>query len=352
MGLIQKLNEIKTIKDDIKDAIVEKGGVLEDTTPFSNYAGVIQNLQTEDETDYTDNTDYLCYSKKNYDLVKFLCENVLNNVSTTTREIYYYTFQRCYVDVSDIFNVIKSNYFKRPSYDKSSVYPFGDEYYYYALERTFYYYNYKGELNLKFNENLPICFYETFERSIITKLSSNLESIWVGYGGSTFDYCSNLTEVPKLNIEKCICLQSMFYNCKNLKKVELIGRPFPENYVSGSIYFGTTGTAPSFSSMFSGCSSLESIKGLDITNANSNISTNNMFYGCSKLTELDFTGTENVQTNFDVSPTGLDRTGLMHMLSTLPTLDHTQTITIGSTKMSLLTDEDIAEFTAKGYTLA
>ena len=42
----------------------------------------------------------------------------------------------------------------------------------------------------------------------------------------------------------------------------------------------------------------------------------------------------------------------LNMLDTLPTLTKSITIKIGTTKMNLLTDEDIANFTLKGYTLS
>lgn len=349
MGLIQKLNEIKTIKNDIKDAIVEKGGVLEDTTPFENYAGIIQNLQTEDETDYTDiNTEYLCYNMNNPNLVKFLCDNMYKNEQNK----YYYTFANCKVDVSDIFKV-KPYYKVKPMIsDGSYYYPFGTGgYFYNSIEKTFYYYKYEN-LNLVFDEYLPTYFYNTFDHSSIVKLSTNLENIWVGHGGSVFTYCSKLTEVPKINLEKCDTLSSMFSSCSKLKKVEFTGRPFVANYEKGKhISFGESASQPSMSSMFYGCSSLESVKGLDLTYVNSNIPITNMFYGCTKLKELDFTGTEDFR-RIDISGTGLDRDGLMNMLATLPQLDHTATIKIGDTKLAMLSDEDIAEFTLKGYSLA
>lgn len=351
MGLIQKLNEIKTIKDDIKGAIVEKGGVLEDATPFSDYAGEIRGIQTGEDIDYTDtNADYLCYKIKNNNLIKLLCDNIINN-DNNDKLSYYNTFAYTSINAADLFT-IKHYYYTTTS----SAHPFkknGENgYFLNSIEGAFKNNLFYGAMNLNFNEYLPIGLFSTFELSRLTKLTTNLHNLWVANGSNSFYSCSNLTEIPVLYIENCITCNSMFYNCRKLKRVKFLGRPFPRNYVSGTLYFGITGTTPSMASMFYNCSVLESIQGLDITNVNSKISVNNMFYGCSKLTELDFTGTENVQTNFDISRTGLKRDGLMNMLATLPTIGHHQTITIGSTKMNLLSDEDIAEFTAKGYTLA
>lgn len=348
MGLIQKLEEIKDIKENIKDAILEKGGVLEDATPFEDYAGVIQNLQTEDETDYTDtNAEYLCYGLSNPNLIKFLCDNIDKNEQNN----YYYTFSNCKVDVSDMFKVKK--YHKNLAYaDSSVIYPYGTNYFFNNMERTFYQYNFSGELDLKFYEYLPTYFEQTFYYcSNLKKLSTNFERIWVGYGYGTFSYCTNLIEVPKIDVEKCTTFYNMFYNCRNLKRVEFTGRPFIKNESNKKLGFGSVSTTPNMNYMFYGCSSLESIKGLDLTYVDSGISISNMFTGCTKLKELDFTGTENL-IRLDISSTGLDRDGMMNMLSTLPQLGHEATIKVGDAKLAMLSDEDIAEFTLKGYSLA
>ena len=74
-------------------------------------------------------------------------------------------------------------------------------------------------------------------------------------------------------------------------------------------------------------------------------------YDNNGLTELDFTGTTNVKCNFNLKYTRMGRDNLMTMLNTLPTLDHSQTITLGETKINELSEADIAEFSSKGYSL-
>ena len=80
----------------------------------------------------------------------------------------------------------------------------------------------------------------------------------------------------------------------------------------------------------------------------------NTFTNCINLVDLKFTGTTIVKTNMSLSSTGLDAEGLMNMLKTLPDISSytSRTITIGATKMALLSDEQIAEFSLKGYSLA
>lgn len=355
MGLIQKLEQIKSIKNDIKSSIAEKGGIIEDSTPFGDYAEIISNLNTGDNTDYSHNVlNYLCYGFDNYNLVKLLCDNIV--YVNDEKNNYNYTFRSCAVN-PDFFN-FKPQYWRYtynttpPPPDHTHPFGYGNEYFNH-LEHTFDYFN-NEILNVNFEEYLPTMFDSSFYYASNLKniVSNNDNKLWVAYASSTFYNCSNLEQIPKLSVEKCITFNYMFYNCNSLKKVEFEGRPLVSDYKKGEyINFLGVGTQPNLSNMFYNCNSLESITGLDLTYANSDMNTSNMFQSCRSLHTLDFTGTEDFNINLDLKTTGLDRTGLMNMLATLPAIDHTQTITIGD-KMSLLTDLDIAEFTTKGYTLA
>ena len=54
----------------------------------------------------------------------------------------------------------------------------------------------------------------------------------------------------------------------------------------------------------------------------------------------------------DISQTGLLHDALIEFFNDLPSISTSQTITIGSNKMALLSEEEIAIATAKGWTLA
>jgi hypothetical protein len=91
-----------------------------------------------------------------------------------------------------------------------------------------------------------------------------------------------------------------------------------------------------------------SIKGLNVSACTE---MTDIFYNCTNLTELELKGSLNV--SLDLSTTGLLRDGLVNMINGMDaTTISNITITIGSTKLALLSDDDIALFTTKNYTLA
>lgn len=348
MKIIEKINKIKEIKENIKTSIENKGI---DTTnkKFEEYPTLIDSIETggSDDKDYSiNNADYLCYKLDNQNMIDFLCKNLKNSVNS-----YLYTFSECIGSIPLFF---KFNYInKKDNYSSSFINPFGLEYKYYNLEKTFYNYRNTKQISLNIDNSYPCYCYNTFyySKSTSLKIENGKNEIWIGEGSSCFSY-SSFTELPTLNVEKCMTCNSMFQNAK-VRKIVFKGRMGVENYDNVKpLHFGTSSTKPNLYNMFYNCSNLTSIKNLDLTNIYKTTNNNNMFYGCKNLKELNFEGTENLQINLDVSSTGLEREGLLNMLDTLPTLTKSITIKIGTNKMNLLTEEDISNFTIKGYTLA
>lgn len=315
MGLIQKLNEIKTIKDDIKDAIVEKGGVLEDTTPFSSYAGEIRGIQTGEEFEI-DNVKSLFSNGYRDSCIDVLLKHInFSKISDMN-----YMFGNC----KDLKSLDLSNF------DTSNVT---------IMKEMFYY-----------CENLTSLDLSSFDTSKVTNM----------YG--MFENCKKLVDInlSSFNTSNVTNMSYMFDDCSfksidlsnfNTSNVTNMSFMFENNYKLESIDLSNfdTSKVTDMRGMFHWCFDLKTIIGLNISNVTDMMY---MFSNSTSITTIDFTGTTDVKCNFDVSPTGLTRDGLMNMLSTLPTLDHTQTITIGTSKMNKLSDEDISEFTTKGYTLA
>lgn len=157
-----------------------------------------------------------------------------------------------------------------------------------------------------------------------------------------FTACSNLKKInmSTWNTEKLIgsSIVNFFSACSSLEEVDL------------SIF--DLKKITSYRGWFNYCSSLKEIK-LDITNVTTSSGLQNTFRNCTSLEKLDFSGTENVQVSIDISTTGLTTQGLMDMLDTLPQLEEGcyTTIIIGEEKLSLLTEEQVAIFYEKGYTL-
>jgi surface protein len=119
--------------------------------------------------------------------------------------------------------------------------------------------------------------------------------------------CTNLTTIPQLNTSKVTTITSMFYECTNLTTI-------PQ---------------------------------LDISNVTG---MGNTFYKCSKLKSILMYG---MKVNFDISAsTQFEREDLVTILNNLGTVTSTQTLTMGSTNLAKLTDEDKLIATNKNWTLA
>lgn len=140
--------------------------------------------------------------------------------------------------------------------------------------------------------------------------------------------------------EAGVCTSS-FAGCNSLKEVTL----------NGAEHVADT------SSMFYGCGPLTSVTIGGYWEYLSKA--DNMFYGCSSLT--DFSGLQDVHLNIDLSPcTSLTQTSLLNTINGLydfmgngETPSSSQgTLTLGSTNLAKLTDEQKAIATAKGWTLA
>ena len=117
--------------------------------------------------------------------------------------------------------------------------------------------------------------------------------------------------------------------------------------VDGLISYNDTSNVTSMSYMFYDCINLTSIPQLDTSNATS---MSNIFYNCDKLKEIHMTG---MKVSFDIHfSTLFTREALLEIINNLATVTSTQTLTMGSTNLAKLTDQDKAIATNKGWTLA
>ena len=149
---------------------------------------------------------------------------------------------------------------------------------------------------------------------------------------STMFYeCNALTTIPLLDTSKVTNMSTMFYNCNKLTTIPLLD----------------TSNVTNMNSMFYYCVKLTTIPSLDTSNVNSMSS---MFYECSNLTEIHMTG---MKVSFNIAAsTQFTRDALVEILNNLATVTSTKTLTMGSTNLAKLTDEDKAIATNKGWTLA
>lgn len=169
-----------------------------------------------------------------------------------------------------------------------------------------------GGLKLLFDTK-KTCYYEFYNQQSLTyeQLAEIFTNPNVTSSVNNMQYmfyqCSSLTSIPKLNTSKVTNMNSMFISCSKLT------------------------TIPQFDTS-------------KVTNMT------NMFYDCSSLESILMTG---MSVNFNISPsTKFTREALVTILNNLATVTSTKKLTMGSTNLAKLTDEDKAIATNKGWTLA
>ena len=147
-----------------------------------------------------------------------------------------------------------------------------------------------------------------------------------------FSYCSELTAIPQLDTSKVTDMYYMFYYCSELTTIPQLDTSKVTN-MNGTFYY---------------CSKLTTIPQLDtskVTNMNS------MFYKCYGLEAIHMT---NINANLSISASTLfTREALVEIIGNLKAqTSGSKTLTMGSTNLAKLTDEDKAVATGKGWTLA
>ena len=147
---------------------------------------------------------------------------------------------------------------------------------------------------------------------------------------SMFFSCSNLTTIPQLNTSKATRMITMFLGCRKLTTIPLLD----------------TSNVTSMGEMFSGCTSLTSIPELNVS---SGTYFSYMFKDCTSLTSIGMYG---FRYSIDITQTALGHDAIVAFLNQAGTAySSSQKITMGSAKLALLSDEEKAIATNKGWTL-
>lgn len=169
-------------------------------------------------------------------------------------------------------------------------------------------------------------------------------------------------DISSWDISKISSLNQSFEGCWALKSIKLpvlatdnlktMYSTFDSSSSIESLDFTNFNTkfVYNFQYTFYGCSNLKEIKNLDIT---SGTSLNGTFSNCYALEVLDFSGTENVSSNFSIAnSTKMSVENFMNMIDTLPTITTSKTITVPDEILNNLSEEQLAIVSSKGYTLA
>ena len=148
---------------------------------------------------------------------------------------------------------------------------------------------------------------------------------------SMFSDCSNLTAIPVLDTSEVINMPSMFAYCRNLTTIPALD----------------TSKVTNMNNMFNDCRNLTTIPAFDTSKVTN---MNNMFNRCTKLASVGIYG---FTCTINISQTALKHDALVAFLNQAGTAyDSSQKITMGSAKLALLSDEEKAIATNKGWTLA
>lgn len=211
-----------------------------------------------------------------------------------------------------------------------------------------------------------------------------------------FRGCNSLVNLPNLNLPACTDVGYMFYDSKGLTECTTLNTPNATNMTN--LFYGCSnltkvanldiGKATNLYRLFYACSKLEEISFInaDITPVTT---LSNAFYGCSKLTTIpaincskvtdmtyafnsspivNFGGflnygqafTTTASQNYSyytltVNKTGLTRESMLNIINGLYDIKSkgckTQTVNFGTANLVLLTDDEKAIATNKGWTL-
>ena len=206
-----------------------------------------------------------------------------------------------------------------------------------------------------FNDNTELVYCPKIDTSKVTGMER------------MFYACSSLTSIPQLDTSKVTNMRYMFYNCASLKTIPLLDT----SNVTDMVYMFSicksltsipqlvTSNVTNMSSMFYGCFKLESLPLLDT----SNVTNINTIFGYSSIITLtDLGGFKNLKIDWNDNG-GLYRLPNLTYQSIMNVINNlydfrgngdsttTRTLQIHSNAMAMLTDEDKALATGKGWTL-
>ena len=182
---------------------------------------------------------------------------------------------------------------------------------------------------------------------------------------SMFYGCSNLLSIPQLNTSKVTRMYNMFYNCDKLTTIPQLDT---SNVTNMSSMFNDCGNlitipqldtskATDISYMFQGCSRLMSIPLLDCSKVTSAYNILNPSYYGDHIYLTYMGGFKNIKVNFDIQKApNLTVQSLMNVINNLYDFrangeSTTKTLTLGTTNLNKLTDEQKAVAVNKGWSL-
>ena len=303
---VEELNKVLEIKNNIKQAIADKGVEITDDTAFADYPSKIESIESGGGGDpyyetlwnacTNNNTDYSYlfegYNGTELDVSKFDTSNVqdMNNMFATCQSL----------KTLDVSNFNTSNV-------KDMNYMF-----YYCKELTS-----LGDIS-NFNtsnvKDMKRMFYNCKKLTSLGDIS-NWDTSNVTSMTDMFNYCKLLVslDLSKWNVDKVTAMGTMFTQCDSLTTLNVSG--WDVSHITGSYVIRTA---------FDYCKSL-----------------------------VDFYPPQNINAEMSVSSsTALSHDSLMRIINNLMTTTTTKKLTLGKDNLAKLSDEEKQIATGKGWTLA
>lgn len=174
------------------------------------------------------------------------------------------------------------------------------------------------------------------EKSFIYKgleaMGTNWDSAFYCYGGAyVFQNMTTIKDNDIPDASNVLSMYQMFRYCKKLTSV-----PFMNTSKLGNASY-----------MFHSCESLTTIPSYDFSNV---YNMEGIFGVCSKL---EFIYIKNIKADFYIDSTKLQHDALVELINNgLATITNTRTLTMGSSKLALLSDSEKQVALNKGWTLA
>ena len=251
------LNELIKTKEDIKNSIINKGGVVEGG--MTTYADAIRNLNVNEL-----NIDWspLGYTEEEIDIIRECLQKRINQEIGPEKYIYETIIaKRDSNELNDDFKPFQMRYGNYSVYGKNVMFP--------PLFDTSKYTDF-GIKNSTVDSFFAECSYAV--------CCPNYDIRSIKKAVLAFTYCSALGEVHLQYPQSLTSARMMFGDCSLLKRVTL--QPITKSYITD--WHGT----------FNYCTSLEEAPELDLSVATN---TEYMFMGCSSMNKVPLYDLSNVE---------------------------------------------------------
>lgn len=375
MSIENKLTYLEGTKTAIKDAIVSKGVAIDDNATFRSYATAISTIETGGGTEINNQTKTVEINQNGQTTVSYdegytgLESVVINtNVPTGSGNC---TLNVCFDDLyieakQNVEDKIQYTINLQNNYTSTTTYQFDKEIYF------------APNIDLSGRKDVS----KLFSNSNVTVLPSTYDFSSATDASKLFLNCYRLTKIPTYDFSNVTNLDSCFINCSvlveigglNLNNVTILSGTFKNcnSLYTLDLTSWNTSKVTNFSEFIGGCNNLKQIKGyLDIMSASDKF-TGFYLAGYSNIENLRQMAFKNIgyasnATTFDIANAknwGVNSDTITEakqsLIDSLITYSFDRatagysscTLKLAANTKAVLTEEEIAQITAKNYTIA